>query len=343
MLLKNGTSYNISEITSLQEEEKRRGESIFFTISYLLSSYYGNIFVIVTLWKTKGCLNPVNIMILNITVANLAITSFPALTNLMELFWNRWLLGETICYVTTFIQYYFQTVSNFCLLAIAIQRYRAIANPIQQMVSSRRHTKFLLGMAWSLAAVIAIVATNIHTPREVIEGRETCFNVWINYPEKSEFAIGSIIVSLVLYINPMFCITILYLKLIIILRRRSFPGENKSEAQIKKRNKENTRIAIMFVVTVGLFQLCWLPTVALQIAVATFYQGRVTQGIYEAETIISAIAFLYCATTPWVFTASISSLRHEFLQQAEKVFPCITVDRLQRDRESTIEQAVTDV
>ncbi|XP_066924258.1 putative neuropeptide Y receptor type 6 [Clytia hemisphaerica] len=342
MIIENGTSFNISQINSIHEDE-RRSESIFFIVSYLMSSYYGNIFVIVALWKTKGCFTPVSIMILNISIANLAITTFPALTNLMELFWSRWLLGETICYITTFVQYYFQTVSNFCIMAIAIQRYRAIASPIQEMISSKRHTKFLLGMAWSFAAVIAIVATNIHSPQQIIGDRETCFNAWINYPGKSEFAIGSIIVSLVLYINPMFCITILYLKLIILLRRRSFPGDNKNEAQIKKRNKENARIALMFVVTVGLFQLCWLPTVLLQITVATFFQGRITQAIYEAETIISAIAFLYSAITPWVFTTSISNLRHEFLRHAEKVFPCITVGHIQRDRESTIEQAVTDV
>lgn len=295
--------------------------------AYFFFSYYGNLFLIVTLSRTKKkreAWKPVNVMILNIAIANVAITTIPALTNAMELVFESWVLGNFICYFSTFVQYYFQTVSNFCCAAIALQRYRAVANPLKEMVSKKRQTVYLVSAVWILSAAIAIVNAIVHRAGDKVGDIEVCFNTWINYPNNQGLGIVFIALSVCIYLVPMACITVLYAMLVFILRHRSLPGDLKEDAQIRRRTRENRQIAIMILITVMVFQLCWFPTVVVQILTSVQYGGRITGNVYRTETTVTALALFYCAITPWVFIGTVKSLKKRFQSQFKCFLFCKT-------------------
>ena len=296
-----------------------------FLPAYFFFSYYGNIFLLVALYRTKkkvrngSSWTPVNIMIANITVANIVITTVPSLSNGLELMLGEWLLGKFFCYLSTSLQYLFQSVSHFSCTAIALQRYRAVANPLREVKWKKRRSTYLITMVWISGVVVAIASTAIHTPGEKVNGVEACFNSWINYPNNKAMAVTATALSTCLYLVPMATITVLYTKLAFILKNRSFPGDLRNEVQVMRRAIENRKIVIMILATVVIFQASWLPTVATQIWVGLQYPGSITTGVYRLETAVTTIAFLYCALMPWVFIFSVASLKRQLLNQ----FKCL--------------------
>ena len=308
-------------------------EAVVLLPAYFFFSYYGNIFLIVTLLRTKKkgeAWKPVNVMILNIAIANVAITTVPAITNSIELVLERWVLGNSICYFSTFVQYYFQTLSNSSCAAIALQRYRAVANPLKEMASKKRRTIYLVTAVYAFSAGVAIVNATMHRAGDKVGNIEVCFNTWINYPNNHRLSIVFIVLSVSIYLVPMGCITVLYATLVFILCKRSLPGDLKNDAQVRRRTQENRQIAIMILITVMVFQICWFPTVVVQFQAILQYSGRINEHLYRAETTVTALALFYCAITPWVFIGTIKSFRKRFQTQF-KCFPfCATYQQQQQ-------------
>ena len=303
--------------------------------AYFFFSYYGNIFLVATLSKIKQrgkTWKPVDVMIFNIAIANVVITTVPALANALELVWEKWRLGNFVCYFSVYMQYHFQTVSHFCCVAIALQRYRAIAQPLKEMASKKRSTTNLVKTAWLVSVAVATVTTTMHRAGDKVGTIEVCFNTWINYPSSQGMAIASIVLSMVLYIVPICCTTVLYALLVVRLLHRSLPGDLMEEVQIRKRKWENRRVAIMILITVLVFQVCWLPTVFVQMLVSTRYRGRITEHVYRTETAATTLALSYCAITPWVFIGTVGSLRRKFKEQfkLKRFIPCRQQEQDQR-------------
>ncbi|XP_013873835.1 chemokine XC receptor 1-like [Austrofundulus limnaeus] len=107
---------------------------LFFSIVIILS-LFGNILVLVTLFKYENLKSLTNTFILNLAVSDLFFTAgLPFWANYHML--GIWNLGQPVCVMINFIFYVGFYSSGFLLILMTIHRYVAVMNPLSDIVSA---------------------------------------------------------------------------------------------------------------------------------------------------------------------------------------------------------------
>lgn len=134
--------------------------SIFYiTISAV--AVVGNSLVIWIVAASRGMQNVTNYYIANLALADIVIGLFAIPFQFQAALLQRWILPHFMCPFCPFVQVLTVTVSVFTLTAIAIDRHRAILNPLSARPSKLR-AKISIGVIWVASGMLAtpIAAAN---------------------------------------------------------------------------------------------------------------------------------------------------------------------------------------
>nr|XP_024215932.1 neuropeptide Y receptor type 1-like [Halyomorpha halys] len=132
-------------------------------IIVLLSVFYGTISVVavvgnfLVMWivaTSRRMQNVTNCFIANLALADIVIGLFAIPFQFQAALLQRWNLPHFMCPFCPFVQILSVNVSVFTLTAIAVDRHRAVLNPLSAPPSKLR-AKLLLAFIWLLAAVLA--------------------------------------------------------------------------------------------------------------------------------------------------------------------------------------------
>ncbi|XP_078353554.1 QRFP-like peptide receptor [Oculina patagonica] len=275
----NTTSFTIPNETALGQQNlpcffhDSTAEKIAKLCAYcviLLGSFFGNVFIIIIVYKHRELQKTVNYFIVNMALSDLLfpIIVIPVLitglvTDLRH--WNvRGILGSIFCKFFHFANPVSVLVSSQSLVWIAIDRFVAVVFPIK------------LGLISNKTRVIAIVSTWIiagllNFPKLIIfglaqHGNDTyCTNIGSFFT--NQMAINAHFwLQLTLFIfAPLLLITILYTAIAISLKRQS-KALADTAPNVQRHSLKKRRQAIqMAVVIVVLFYICVIPQTLLYI------------------------------------------------------------------------------
>ena len=125
-------------------------------------------------------------MFLHVTLADLMVTVFSVAGQLVwEVLDRKWLGGFIFCKIFKFLQTYSLTTSNYMILALALERFRAVTKPLSLLTSPHS----LILSAWTCALLPSLPNLVIFT-RRVTEDREECssdFTDWDTLLKKGYF------------------------------------------------------------------------------------------------------------------------------------------------------------
>uniref|UniRef100_A0A4W3GEX9 Gastrin/cholecystokinin type B receptor n=1 Tax=Callorhinchus milii TaxID=7868 RepID=A0A4W3GEX9_CALMI len=114
---------------------------LLYSIIFLLS-FFGNMMIIVVLILNKSDL-----------MVAIFCMPFTLIPNLL----GDFIFGETMCKVTAYFMGISVSVSTFSLVAIAIERYSAICNPLQSRAwQTRSHAYRVIAATWIISIIIMI-------------------------------------------------------------------------------------------------------------------------------------------------------------------------------------------
>lgn len=122
--------------------------------SISLIAVIGNSLVIWIVITTKQMHSVTNFYIGNLAVADVIIGLFSIPFQFQAAVLQRWDLPKFMCPFCPFIQILSVNVSIFTLTAIAIDRHKAILNPLRAR-SSKHASKIVIGIIWSVALCLA--------------------------------------------------------------------------------------------------------------------------------------------------------------------------------------------
>ncbi|CAO1437875.1 unnamed protein product [Diamesa tonsa] len=185
-----------------------------------------------------------------------------------------------MCPICPFIQIVSVNVSVFTLTAIAIDRYKAVLNPLQ-LRSTKYSSKVVILVIWGLSIILALpisyglrvvyvnrfinsIYKNTRIPSNI--PKAFCQNVNMSY---SVMLLYRYTLVLVQYLIPYCIISYIYFQMSIRLWGSKTPG-NASGARDVTMLKNKKRVIKMFVIVVILFGVCWLPIQTYNILQATF-------------------------------------------------------------------------
>ncbi|XP_011200848.2 RYamide receptor [Bactrocera dorsalis] len=258
----------------LEEEEFERLYSAPIEIVIILSIFYGGISILaiignsLVIWvviTARQMRTVTNTYIANLAVADVIIGLFCIPFQFQAALLQRWNLPWFMCAFCPFVQTLSVNVSVFTLTAIAIDRHRAIINPLRAR-PSKYISKFILLGIWLSAFIFAspiAVAFRVEVMHEryredgVIYNvtRPFCTNVNLSDEQLKAYRYALVIVQ---YCVPCCVISFVYVQMAVKLWLTETPGNAEDTRDMAlMRNKK--KVIKMLIVVVIVFGICWLP------------------------------------------------------------------------------------
>ncbi|XP_062555944.1 substance-K receptor-like [Armigeres subalbatus] len=270
----NNNTLNASDVEIVREQDALYDVPVGLVV--LLSIFYGTISIIavignsLVIWivlTTKQMQTITNMFIANLALADVTIAVFAIPFQFQAAVLQRWNLPEFMCPFCPFVQLLSVNVSVFTLTAIAVDRHRAIINPLRAR-ASKNISKFVISAIWLVSFALAaptLIALRV-LPVSIVslgETNETYINMTkpfcqvVNF-EESEMLLYRYILTLVQYFVPLCVISFVYIQMALRLWGSKTPG-NAQDTRDMTMLKNKKKVIKMLIIVVALFGICWFP------------------------------------------------------------------------------------
>lgn len=122
----------------------------------MVTTIIGNLVLIIMITNRKTRRRKrVNVFMVNLTIADLAVAFITMTTELLEAVFRQWVLGAFLCKFLLYFQVVTLSSTTFLLTGMSIDRYQVIVRPLQSL-AQRPKVKTKVVVAWFMAFVFAI-------------------------------------------------------------------------------------------------------------------------------------------------------------------------------------------
>ncbi|XP_047456104.1 cholecystokinin receptor isoform X2 [Mugil cephalus] len=129
---------------------------LLYSLIFFLS-VFGNLLIIVVLTVNKRMRTVTNTFLLSLAFSDLMMAIFCMPFNLIPSILKDFIFGAAMCKIVSYLMGISVSISTFSLVAIAIERYSAICNPLKSRVwQTRSHAYRVIAATWVLAFTIMI-------------------------------------------------------------------------------------------------------------------------------------------------------------------------------------------
>ncbi|XP_056286448.1 somatostatin receptor type 5 [Pseudoliparis swirei] len=210
----------------------------------------GNSLVIVAILKLDKMASSATVYILNLAVADgLFMAGLPFIAS--QNFQNRWVFGDAACKAVMVLDGINQFTSAFCLAAMSVDRYMALADPLRfARWRTPRRAKAVAALLW-LFSLLTILPMALHFSAE----RGLCVPDLVSGARWLGVLSYTFVAGFAL---PFAVMTASYAALLLGLRARRRRLRAPPAADPESRRPER-QVADAVVAVVVVFAVCWLP------------------------------------------------------------------------------------
>ncbi|XP_064609634.1 cholecystokinin receptor type A-like [Liolophura sinensis] len=178
-----------------------------YTIIFLLA-VVGNSLVIVALVQNKRMRTVTNVFLLNLSVSDLLLAVFCMPFTLIPVLLKNFIFGATMCVLIRYLQGVSVAVSCFTLVALSLERYYAICQPLtSRSWQTLSHSYKAIGVCWGLGiAIMSPIAlyTRLHA---LTNGRFACKEVWKDHVWEKVY---TVLLDIFLLVLPLLIMSVCY-------------------------------------------------------------------------------------------------------------------------------------
>eukprot|EP00095_Tigriopus_kingsejongensis_P008098 maker-scaffold590_size129399-snap-gene-0.30 protein:Tk08098 transcript:maker-scaffold590_size129399-snap-gene-0.30-mRNA-1 annotation:"tachykinin-like peptides receptor 86c-like isoform x1" len=201
--------------------------------------------------------NSTNYFLVNLSVVDLLMALLNTLFNFIFMRDKNWPFGSTYCTINNFVAYLTVAASVLTLMAITLDRYRAILYPLKPKLS-KWYILLAIFCVWGFSCLVAFPAL-IYSKTFSNTKVTACLLYW---PDGLPFVsmydyVYNIFFFITTYVIPMILMGICYTRMGRHLWGSSIVGEETPALLKNYQNKK--RVVKMFFIIVTIFGVCWLP------------------------------------------------------------------------------------
>ena len=231
--------------------------SLIFPIALL-----GNSLVLHVVFKRQSMRSVLNLLIVNMAIADLLVTVFVMPYSVAYLFvgpqWFSGIFGSILCKTIHFSLTASIAASVITLIVITLDRFVSIVF-VWKTCLNLRTSKVSLLIIWAVSIAIMGLHLQVYTVEQAVPGDERyfCYPDWTRMPVdfNKYFAIGMFVM---LYAIPLVLMAILYSMIVHKLWRDRF-AENAGSGGDANINSSKKRVVKMLVTVTVAFAVCWFP------------------------------------------------------------------------------------
>uniref|UniRef100_A0A8D2LSA0 Gastrin/cholecystokinin type B receptor n=1 Tax=Varanus komodoensis TaxID=61221 RepID=A0A8D2LSA0_VARKO len=129
---------------------------LLYSLIFILS-VFGNALVVAVLVTNKRLRTVTNSFLLSLALSDLMVAIFCMPFTFIPNLLRNFIFGKLVCKAMAYLMGMSVSVSTFSLVAIAIERYNAICNPLQSRVwQTRSHACRVIAATWLLSALLML-------------------------------------------------------------------------------------------------------------------------------------------------------------------------------------------
>lgn len=294
---------------------------IIFTIIAFVG-FIGNLLVVLTVAFNVQMRNTTNILIFNLSLADLLFVIFCIPFTAVDYTLDRWPFGEIWCQCVQYLIFVTAYISIYTLVLMSFDRFLAVCFPVSR-IRSERNTSIAIILFWVGVLVYNYPAYLAHgtTVQTTVEnGQNTTFakchfikdNEFISW---STFHISMFICS---YLVPLILISGLYLVMLVRLWK-----SNLNQSRESRRGKR--RVTRLVIIVVVCFATLWLPIQTILLLKSL--------DMYEASSLFTislqifgqVLAYISSCINPFLYAFLSENFRKSFrkVSLSRKINICI--------------------
>ena len=228
----------------------------------LLSSFIGNCFVIVAVYRNRGLRTTVNVLIVNMSLSDLTvpIVALPLRIKMLYLGqeWLSGILGVILCKLASFVRDVSFAVSILTMIAIAIERFFKVVCPTKSAPVTNKNCHWLIASIW--VASTACHSFYFYTKQlKIIEGIAFCVTSWEPaFDDHQAFEIQNMIFLICLAVMPFTILVLIYAFTLTVLHKQKKLFHLESE-EIRRKDQRKRRVTLMLFTVAVIFITAWIP------------------------------------------------------------------------------------
>lgn len=232
--------------------------SIIFPISLL-----GNSLVLFVVFKKQNMRSALNLLIVNMAIADLLLTIFVMPYSVVFLFvWLEWfsgIFGLILCKTIFFSLTVSLAASVISLFVMTVDRFVTIVF-VWKRCLDLRNSKVSLVVIWTISIAIMAPYLQVYTVEQAIPGddRYLCYPDWTRMPVDFN-KLFAVCMFVVLYAIPLLLMAILYSIIVHKLWRDRFARQNSGSGGDVTINNSKKRVVKMLITVTFSFAVCWFP------------------------------------------------------------------------------------
>nr|DAC74065.1 TPA_exp: C-type opsin [Branchiostoma belcheri] len=270
-----------------------------------LVGFVSNGAVVVLFLKFRQLRTPFNLLLLNMSVADLLVSVCGNTLSFASAVQHRWLWGRPGCVWYGFANHLFGLVSLISLAVISYERYRMVVKPKGPGSSYLTYNKvglailfiYLYCLLWTALPIAGWSSYQLEGPKI------GCSVAW----EEHSWSSTSYIVALftTCLFAPLLVIIYSYYRLWYKVKE----GSRNLPAAMRKSSQKEQKIAMMVVVMITCFLVCWLPYGAMALVVSFGGERLISNTAAVVPALMAKSSTCY---NPVVYFAMNSQFRRYF-------------------------------
>lgn len=283
-----------------------------YVITFIVA-LLGNVLVLYAVFNFQHMRTTTNVLIANMAVADLITTIFAMPYSIFYLFMqSRWfggVAGTVTCKLVHFIIATTIAASIVALFLVSFERFCAVVYPLKY-IQFIHNKKLLTAIVWFVSFASMIVFLVVQRVNEFDDGTVLCHIEWNPefHPYYSPRVFYSL-VSVILYILPLSCTTVMYIIIIRKLWRRRVPG-NRSEVNRRAAIRSRKSVIKMLIVVLVVFTLCWLPVHIMHVLINFFYDSIFRKLSPWTVMLLFWVSHANSAINPYIFITMNQSFKN---------------------------------